>query len=141
MRNAPRVHRRPKPPGRSVRQIARKNTNAKSNVNRDEEVRRLYDKRWAETSREFRKEYPACVLHFKKGMVVLPEVVDHWIPHKGDSQLFWDPENWVPLCKSCHDGPKRRIELAWSNGAPITQRPKLITIDMIAEFVIHGRGN
>ena len=30
-------------------------------------------------------------------------VVDHVIPHRGDSHLMWDESNWQALCKSCHD--------------------------------------
>lgn len=30
-------------------------------------------------------------------------IVDHIIPHKGDKQLFWDRDNWQPLCKKHHD--------------------------------------
>ena len=30
-------------------------------------------------------------------------VVDHITPHKGNQQLFWDRNNWQPLCKQCHD--------------------------------------
>ena len=28
--------------------------------------------------------------------------VDHIEPHKGDDTLFWDQDNWQPLCKPCH---------------------------------------
>ena len=30
-------------------------------------------------------------------------VVDHITPHRGDKKLFWDEDNWQPLCKRCHD--------------------------------------
>jgi 5-methylcytosine-specific restriction protein A len=32
------------------------------------------------------------------------------VPHKGDRALFWDRDNWQPLCTSCHNGMKKRIE-------------------------------
>jgi 5-methylcytosine-specific restriction protein A len=38
-------------------------------------------------------------------------IADHIIPHKGDLRLFWDPENVQTLCKPCHDGPKKRMEV------------------------------
>lgn len=38
------------------------------------------------------------------------EVVDHIIPHRGDLDLFHDPENWQSLCKHCHDSTKAQIE-------------------------------
>lgn len=38
------------------------------------------------------------------------EVVDHIRPHRGDKALFWDRDNWQPLCTACHSGPKQREE-------------------------------
>lgn len=40
----------------------------------------------------------------------LAEVVDHIQPHKGDTDLFHDPDNWQALCKQCHDSLKKQIE-------------------------------
>jgi len=37
-------------------------------------------------------------------------VVDHRIPHRGDKRLFWDRNNWEPLCASCHSGHKQARE-------------------------------
>jgi len=37
-------------------------------------------------------------------------VADHKIPHRGDAALFWNPDNIVCLCKSCHDGAKQALE-------------------------------
>jgi 5-methylcytosine-specific restriction protein A len=28
--------------------------------------------------------------------------VDHIQPHRGDYELFWDSDNWQPLCATCH---------------------------------------
>jgi 5-methylcytosine-specific restriction endonuclease McrA len=44
------------------------------------------------------------------GLTVAATVVDHITPHKGDAALFWDPANWQPLCKRCHDSTKQRLE-------------------------------
>jgi 5-methylcytosine-specific restriction protein A len=27
--------------------------------------------------------------------------VDHVVPHRGDTSLFWDRSNWQSLCRSC----------------------------------------
>ncbi|WP_420331895.1 hypothetical protein [Oceanicaulis alexandrii] len=32
-------------------------------------------------------------------------MVNHKIPHKGDKALFWDRDNWEPVCAPCHNGP------------------------------------
>ncbi|WP_223866012.1 HNH endonuclease [Salipiger aestuarii] len=37
-------------------------------------------------------------------------VVDHIQPHKGDKALFWDRNNWQPICKHCHDRCKQLNE-------------------------------
>ena len=39
----------------------------------------------------------------KRGKYTQTAVVDHIVPHRGDSNLFWDRNNWQPLCKPCHD--------------------------------------
>jgi 5-methylcytosine-specific restriction endonuclease McrA len=31
------------------------------------------------------------------------QVVDHWQAHKGDVDLFWKPDNFIPLCSKCHN--------------------------------------
>ena len=38
-----------------------------------------------------------------EGKYTRATVVDHIIPHRGDRILFWDQNNWQPLCKPCHD--------------------------------------
>jgi 5-methylcytosine-specific restriction enzyme A len=32
-------------------------------------------------------------------------VVHHKTPHKGNLDLFFNPDNLVSVCKACHDGP------------------------------------
>lgn len=39
-------------------------------------------------------------------------VLDHVIPHRGDPELFWDPENVQIVSKSWHDKEKQRLERA-----------------------------
>ena len=55
---------------------------------------------------------PFCRECLKAGNRVRATVVDHITPHKGDQALFWDVDNWQPLCKPCHDRWKQRLE--WS---------------------------
>lgn len=40
----------------------------------------------------------------------MASVVDHIQPHRGDLELFWDPENWQPLCALHHNSTKRTAE-------------------------------
>ena len=37
-------------------------------------------------------------------------LVDHIKPHRGDMELFWNRDNWQPLCTQCHSGAKQRLE-------------------------------
>jgi 5-methylcytosine-specific restriction endonuclease McrA len=67
-------------------------------------------KRWKNARVIFLKRNPVCKLCDAVGDVTPATVVDHVIPHRGSSVLFWDQRNWQPLCKRCHDSVKQRIE-------------------------------
>ena len=87
-----------------------------------------YDQR-SEAAREWRKLYntaewkrlraaqlakePACrfCLAFNPEAPSPATVVDHIIPHKGDRDLFFDPDNLQSLDAPCHDQLKRQVEL------------------------------
>lgn len=64
---------------------------------------RGYTSRWSKASKGYRAKHPLCVLCQAKGLIVAADVVDHRVPHKGDTVLFWDRDNWQSLCKTCHD--------------------------------------
>ena len=64
---------------------------------------RGYDGRWRKARAAFLRRNPLCVECMRKGVLTPATVVDHIIPHRGDKELFWNEENWQPLCKSCHD--------------------------------------
>lgn len=64
---------------------------------------RGYGREWQKARQNFLKRHLWCVRCKEKGKFVLATVVDHIKPHRGDERLFWDEENWQPLCKSCHD--------------------------------------
>ncbi|MBS7737928.1 MULTISPECIES: HNH endonuclease signature motif containing protein [unclassified Chelatococcus] len=60
--------------------------------------------------------HPLCVMCEEVGDVTPADTVDHKIPHRGDTALFFDPGNLQSLCKRCHDSHKKRIE----NGQIVT---------------------
>lgn len=62
--------------------------------------------RWRRLRVAFLERNPLCVYCEREGRITLANVVDHVIPHRGDSRLFWDSSNWQPLCKPCHDSTK-----------------------------------
>lgn len=67
--------------------------------------KRGYGSRWRSYRVGYLKLHPLCVCEDCKHKVVpLPaNVVDHIVPHKGDKDLFWDPDNHQAMNKKCHD--------------------------------------
>lgn len=43
-------------------------------------------------------EHPMCNVCKRAAAAVL----DHIVPHRGSSRLFWDRANWQALCYRCH---------------------------------------
>ncbi len=72
-----------------------------------EEVRsassRGYGSRWQRLSKAYLRAHPLCAACEKEGRYTKATVVDHITPHRGDPELFWDQNNWQPLCKHHHD--------------------------------------
>ena len=62
-----------------------------------------YGYQWQKARKLYLKAHPLCVRCFEQGRYIKATVVDHIIPHRGDQALFWDRDNWQPLCKKCHD--------------------------------------
>ncbi len=71
-----------------------------------------YDARWRRLRALFLRANPACVFCKERGRIELATVVDHKIPHRGDMDLFWDQTNWQSLCATCHNSPKKRMEMS-----------------------------
>lgn len=65
-------------------------------------AQRGYGSRWQKARASFLESHPYCVHCKKRGKVVLANVVDHIVPHRMDMKLFWDYDNWQPLCTTCH---------------------------------------
>lgn len=53
---------------------------------------------------------PWCRFCATKGLKVPADVADHKIPHRGNLELFHDYDNLTPLCFSCHNSTKQKIE-------------------------------
>lgn len=70
---------------------------------RENASERGYDSKWRSARVLFLKKNPLCAKCREKGKLTPATVVDHIIPHRGDKRLFWDKQNWQPLCKDCHD--------------------------------------
>lgn len=72
---------------------------------------RGYDRSWEGARKRFLREHRFCR---RCGKVAT--VVDHKRPHRGDATLFWDRENWQPLCTHCHSSTKQREERRINDG-------------------------
>lgn len=74
-------------------------------------VHNLYDGHWRREREIFLAEHPWCIECLNNNHVYTPAiVVDHIKPHRGDKKLFWDRDNWQPMCKSHHDQKTARGE-------------------------------
>jgi 5-methylcytosine-specific restriction protein A len=71
---------------------------------------RGYGYRWQQARIGYLSAHPLCAYCAQAGKAVAASVVDHIIPHKGNMSLFWDRDNWQPLCKPCHDSVKAKEE-------------------------------
>ena len=64
---------------------------------------RGYGRSWQKASKQYLNEHPLCVMCQAEGRYRKATVVDHIIPHRGVTLLFWDRGNWQALCKEHHD--------------------------------------
>jgi len=71
--------------------------------NRGSASSRGYDSKWRKASKSFLRKNPLCVECAREGTTTPATVVDHIIPHKGNTKIFWDKNNWQGLCKRHHD--------------------------------------
>lgn len=70
---------------------------------RENATGRGYDTRWRAARKRYLRGHPLCLECQRNGRTRPATVVDHILPHRGNEDLFWDQNNWQPLCKSCHD--------------------------------------
>lgn len=54
--------------------------------------------RWRTERKRFLKLYPFCAVCCEPA-----DSVDHIIPPRGNEELFWDKNNWQPLCMYHHN--------------------------------------
>ena len=71
-----------------------------------------YTYKWQQARKIFLMMHPLCV---KCGEPATD--VDHIIPHKGNHELFWDRDNWQPLCHHCHSVKTATEDGGWGRKA------------------------
>lgn len=70
---------------------------------RESAAARGYGASWRIARLRFLRNNPLCAECLRQARITPATVVDHIIPHRGDERLFWNQDNWQPLCKCCHD--------------------------------------
>ncbi|WP_322925339.1 HNH endonuclease [Paenibacillus campi] len=70
---------------------------------RETAAQRGYGSQWRKAREGYLRKHPLCVHCRERGILKEATVVDHIIPHKGDKELFWERDNWQPLCETCHN--------------------------------------
>lgn len=66
--------------------------------------------RWQRLREAQLTSQPLCIYCQQADEVEPATVCDHRIPHRGDEDLFFDPDNLQSLCAPCHDRVKAREE-------------------------------
>ncbi|MNK92917.1 HNH endonuclease [compost metagenome] len=79
-------------------------------------AQRGYSSQWRKARLGFLRKHPLCKHCQDKERLTEATVVDHIKPHKGDKALFWERDNWQPLCKKCHDIKTAREDGGFGNG-------------------------
>lgn len=77
---------------------------------RDSASARGYGTKWQKARAEFLKMNPWCRYCAQIGRHTRATLVDHREPHRRDWKKFWDRNNWVPSCATCHNGMKQQLE-------------------------------
>jgi len=77
---------------------------------------RGYNSKWRKARITYLSHHPLCAECERQDKLTPADVVDHIIPHKGDSTLFWNTDNWQPLCKRHHDIKTAKEDGGWGNG-------------------------
>lgn len=81
-------------------------------IARGTSAQRLYDGQWRIARAEYLRLHPFCEGECRlSGRVTLAYAVDHIVPHRGDSKIFWDRTNWQSLCQREHNSKSARERL------------------------------
>ena len=68
---------------------------------------RGYNARWERVRKTWLKRNPECA-YCPGDYKSLAVLIDHFVPHRGNQQIFWNKEFWRGSCQSCHS-----VKSAW----------------------------
>ena len=92
--------------------------NAKSHIDK------LYKGEWQHYSKAFLRLNNKCICCGSPS-----QACDHVVAHKGNTELFWNRENHIPLCHSCHN----TISAKFDKRSPQDLQGKLRWIHMMRD--------
>jgi 5-methylcytosine-specific restriction endonuclease McrA len=98
------------PTFRPAGDLSRREQNRQADRRRGSARERGYDSAWDKAAKGHLKRSPLCRYCALVDEVKAADLVDHFYPHRGDRQLFWNKTYWVSCCGDCHSGFKQRIE-------------------------------
>lgn len=107
---------------------------AKGRAHRERELegnslraKRLYRQKmtWRQMRARHVKRQPFCVECAKAGIRKPVDEVDHIVPHRGNTRLFFDPNNLQSLCKP-HHSAKTALEVGFVKRKPKHATPRRI---------------
>lgn len=80
-----------------------------------------FSSRWLTLRASILAQQPLCqhCIEQQPQRITAAAVVHHVRAHKGDKELFYDPNNLASLCSDCHDGPIKQREMRgdpWTPG-------------------------
>lgn len=84
---------------------AKRARDARHDTTRPTAAGRGYDHKWRKARAEYLLNHSDCRMCANSATTI-----DHIIPHRGDRALFWNGNNWQPLCTPCHNSVKQRQE-------------------------------
>lgn len=84
----------------------------------------LYDHTWKLYRERFLKINPRC---YRCGGEAT--VVDHLIPHQGDTMLFKKLDNHIPLCQICHNKATGLFDRRHRPGMPVDNKIKWMQME------------
>jgi len=74
---------------------------------------------WTSYRRRFLFHNPKCYVCYSRATVV-----DHTVPHKGDSKLFEDTLNHLPMCAPCHNTVTTLFDRNYKIGETVEPKAK-----------------
>lgn len=88
---------------------------------------RLYNtRRWKALRAAALSKHPYCQSPLHAGGKTVATVVDHIVPHRGDTRLFFSTNNLQSMCVECHNRFKQSLEkggAGFNKGCDVSGNP------------------